>query len=333
MKSFKQLPIIILLLSSGFNTMAQKIKIATIGNLPVVDSQTVGQGMVDQTIEFWDKELKQVLHENPDLIVLPEHAVLPWRVGYDEIPEWKKVKGDQLLNFFKKIAKNHHTYIAYGELRTDEEGRKRNQMLLIDKNGNLIGNYNKMFPTTYEMDRGIFPGVESKIFKTSFGSMGPSICFDINFEELSDQLAEQKPNIVLFSSSGGYSQEQEQWANKIGSYLVGAISSKTTEATIRNPVGYVIASSNKEKGIDYAIVTVDLDARYTFQWDFRKELEAAKKKYGNEIQIIPEGAAVKVYSPDGKLNIDKVFNEFKISTPNQYYDNTRRMRNKMLSNK
>src|SRR5690606_29443567 len=64
-----------------FNTAnaANRIRVATIGErTPTLDKNVGYQKMVDQMIAFWKRELDQVIHDDPDLIVLPENADFPW---------------------------------------------------------------------------------------------------------------------------------------------------------------------------------------------------------------------------------------------------------------
>jgi len=48
---------------------ANYITVATIGAVPRLDENQDPQGLVNQVIEFWKKELGQVLPDKPDLIV------------------------------------------------------------------------------------------------------------------------------------------------------------------------------------------------------------------------------------------------------------------------
>ena len=51
---------------------ANYITVATIGAVPSLDKNQDPQMLVDQVIAFWKQELKQVIPDKPDLIVLPE---------------------------------------------------------------------------------------------------------------------------------------------------------------------------------------------------------------------------------------------------------------------
>ncbi len=123
------------------------ITVATIGNAPVAIKTGNKQEIVDHVISFWDRELKQVLPDKPDLIVLPEFCDLS-----GEGEEYLKVRQDQVLDFFSSVSKNNKCYIAFGTQRKDKDGNWRNSCIVIDRTGAIAGIYDKNFPTIGEME-------------------------------------------------------------------------------------------------------------------------------------------------------------------------------------
>lgn len=59
-----------LLLNIEADHASSQVKVATIGVATPIMNQRVGtQEMVKQMITFWDSQLKQVLSDNPDIIL------------------------------------------------------------------------------------------------------------------------------------------------------------------------------------------------------------------------------------------------------------------------
>ena len=56
--------------------------------------------------------------------------------------------------------------------------------MLLDRQGKLVGYYDKTFPTIGEIEEGILPGHGAVVFDTDFGRVGAMICFDFNFPEV-----------------------------------------------------------------------------------------------------------------------------------------------------
>ncbi len=177
------------------------ITIATIGaSSPTVDKSKGTQSIVNQVIDFWKRELKQVLPDRPDLILLSEVCDAPKGLNKDELNDYYKVRKNQVQDYFASEALKNKCYIAFGTQRETEDGSKWNSLVVLNRKGEVEGIYNKNFPTIGEMEGGIKPGKEAPIIKCDFGRVGCAICFDLNFDELRRQYEKEQPDIILFSS-------------------------------------------------------------------------------------------------------------------------------------
>jgi predicted amidohydrolase len=215
----------IFLLVKGEKTEAiNNVNIATIGKgSPVLNKSLTMQEKVDQMIVFWHNELAQVLPDQPDLIVLPEVCDQAGGLNLEEKYQYYKVRGNQFLNFLASVAKENHCYIAFGTKRIDEEENWRNLCVLVDREGEIAGIYNKNYITFRAIEFGTKAGDQTPIFKTDFGTIGCAICFDLNFDELRQKYAKLKPNLILFPSMYHGGLVQSYWAYSSESYFVGSI--------------------------------------------------------------------------------------------------------------
>ena len=327
--------ITILLFAFSLSLSAKKhVKIATVSVMPpVIDLHTDPQKVVDMMIDFWGKEIDKVLPDRPDLIVLPEACDRPQNFYLDWSIEttFYKVRGNQILDFFAKIARENHCYIAYSTKHPVEDGSYRNSTFMIDRKGMVIGTYNKNFPTIGEMKRGVKAGKSAPVFKCDFGTVGALICFDLLFEELMHEYAEKQPDILIFPARYHGGMMQSIWAYNTQAYFVGSIEDRPgLPSQIYNPVGELIATTTNytdhvtaDVNLDYKVVHLDNN------WDKLKKL---KEKYGTQVKIHDPGyvGVVLVTSESDTVSVPQMLREFDIKDWHDYYKRSVDYRNQQI---
>jgi hypothetical protein len=299
---------------------ANYITVATIGASPSLDRNQDPQKLVNQVIEFWKKELNQVLPGKPDLILLPEYCDLS-AAG----EKYLSVRKNQVLDYFATVAKTNRCYLVFGMKREESEGIWRNSCVILDREGQIAGIYDKNFPTIEEMESGTKAGKEAPLFRFDFGTVGIAICFDLNFNELLEKYAAKKPRLILFSSMYHGGLAQSIWAYKCRSHFVGSVY-KGTPSEIRNPMGEVIASSTNY--YDFTMARINLDCRLVHLDYNQNKLTALKEKYGTGVTITDPGklGAVLVASEDKNVTVDQMIKEFGIELLDDYFDRSREFR-------
>jgi hypothetical protein len=97
-------------------------------------------------------------------------------------------------------------YIAASVLVIDKtDGHKYNRGVLFDRQGKLIGEYDKMHPYSPEVnDKGVTPGTKTDIFQTDFGKVGIIVCYDSWFTDITELLALKGAEVILFPVAGYY---------------------------------------------------------------------------------------------------------------------------------
>jgi len=310
----------VLVFSSDYILAERVITVATIGNVPSELKSENKQEIVNHVIKFWEKELKQVLPDKPDLIVLPEFCDLS-----GEGEEYLRVRKNQVLDFFSAVAKKNNCYIAFGTKREEREGLWRNSCVVVDRNGGIAGIYNKNFPTIPEMEGGIKACDEAPLIKCDFGRVAIAICYDLNFDELRLQYAREKPDLIIFSSMYHGGVAQSIWAYTCRSYFVGSVY-RQTPSEIRNPMGQVVASSTNY--FDFAVARINLDCELVhldYNWD---KLTALKDKYGTAVTISDPGelASVLITSQESNITADGMIKEFAIERLDDYLNRAREFR-------
>lgn len=323
-----RIKLILPLLFVGLHVIASgKIVVSTIGAvIPGYGDRKDMDNVVKEIIRFWDGQIGQVFPDRPDLILLPEFFDIPGGYTTRLQEEFIKVRGSRVMDFISEKAKQNNCYIAFGTLQYDENGALRNSAILIDRKGRQTGVYHKNFPTIGEIESGIVAGTKSPVFECDFGKVGMAICFDLNFEELRNRFAEQKPDIMLFPSMYHGGHMQSNWAYACRSFFVGAISGRGTFSQVRDPLGEIIASTSNYN--NYATTTVNLNSRLVHLGYNEGKLKALKNKYGNRITIKDPGnlGPVLVSCTDDNLHIDQILKEFEIENMHDYYNRSRAVR-------
>ncbi len=305
--------------------MARKVRISTIGACNVYIPYEDGlENAVQMMIEHWKKELAPVLCDQPDLIVLPECCDRSMSFTREQMREYYDYRGDRILNFFMQVAKENHCYIAYPTIWAGGDGKNRNSVLMIDRDGRLMGIYDKYHMTDYEM-----PGCDgvcgegAKVFECDFGTVGVLICFDLNFEPIRNLYNQKRPDLMLFCSSyhGYFMQNFFAYNNRC--YFVSAVANN--ESAFINPVGEKIARTTNyyhylthEINLDFAVIHLDGN---------EKKIIAAKEKYGNKITVFDPGelGAVLLTSETDELTANDLVKEFDFELLDDYFNRSMKL--------
>ena len=310
------------------------VTIATIGAGPVsVSNNLAPDQVVQRVIDHWRGRFAQVLPDRPDLIVVPECCDRPSGLTAEKLEEYYRVRHNRVREFFARVARENHCYMVYSAYRWDEKGRKRNSSLLIDREGHVVGVYNKNHPTIGEIEAGIVPGKEAPVFETDFGRVGMAICFDLNFDELRLRYKRARPDLIIFSSMYHGGLMQAYWAYSCRSHFVGAISGRSTPSQIYNPLGELVASTTNY--FDFAVARVNLDcalAHLDYNWS---KLRAMKEKYGPKVKITDPGrlGSVLIASEHQTIDVQTMIDEFQIERLDDYFARSLARRRRALANK
>lgn len=293
-------------------------RIATLGPRPIsVGGNTEPQRIVEKVIAHWRGRFAQVLPDKPDLIVVPEACDRPSGLSLDKRLAYYRVRKNQVRDDFAKVAKENHCYIVYSAAREMPDGTWRNASILIDRQGKVMGAYNKNHVVIEETTKaGILCGRDAPVFECDFGRVVCAICFDLNFDELRLKYAKAKPDLIVFSSMYHGGLMQSYWAYSCRAHFVGAIAGLPCE--IRNPLGEVVASNTNY--FDFVVADVNLDCRLAhldYNWS---RLRALNAKYGPKVKIRDPGflGSVLISSEDETITVDEMIAEFKIELLDDY---------------
>ena len=299
--------------------MARRAKVSTISaKSSSVRFEAGMEKALESMLGFWKTEFSNVLCERPDLIVVPECC--DWDSGFnaEQRTIFTKYRADRILSYFAETARKNRCYIAYSSIWPGGDGKNRNSTVMLDRDGEILGVYDKYHGVPAEM-REIDGscGDDAVIFDCDFGRVGAVICFDLNFDEIRNLYKARKPDLMLFSSMYHGSFMQNFWAYELRSYFVSAVAN--LQSAVINPVGEKIAATTnytryltKSINLDYEVVHLDGNIQ---------KLKAAKEKYGSKIDIFDPGylGAVLLTSETEEFTASQLVETFSIERLDDYF--------------
>jgi predicted amidohydrolase len=141
-----------------------------------------------------------------DVAVLSEYALTAGKQG--TAAEIAVPLDETIIQAFAAPARRHNTYIVFGGVIRDDSASADcwNAAVVIDRQGRLAGRYAKVHPVLDQVDAdgriilegGVTPGTEYNVFDFDFGRVGLQICYDVEYAEGWQRLAERGAELVLF---------------------------------------------------------------------------------------------------------------------------------------
>ncbi len=186
------------------------------------------------------------------------------------------------------LASKHRTYIVCPIDRRDGE-RRLNSAVLLDRQGQVAAVYNKIYPYWSEFAQyqvpPVRPGETVVVFPTDFGRVGLAICYDVNWPELWQRLADFKAELVIWPS--GYSAGRSLQARATDNNYYVMSSTQVPDCLVFDIDGeqLVYDHNNVSDNVNVTRFTLDLD-RCVFHQDFNLPAKLANllKEHGDDVE-------------------------------------------------
>jgi predicted amidohydrolase len=215
-----------------------------------------------------------------------------------------------------KWAAEHKCYVIC-PIRTGLGNRTYNSAVLIDRQGRIVGRYDKIHPTEGELERGVCPGAcDPPVFETDFGTIGIQICFDVNWHEGWRSLKEKGAKIVFFASAYPAARQIRTlaWLNQY--YVVSATLSR--KSSIYDVTGETLASTGSYQQWAGAVLPL---GKTVFEIDFHtSKMREIQRKYGSKVEVCwyHDDDLVTLASVDPVLTVEDLIREYEL-TPHWEY--------------
>ena len=241
--------------------------------------QTESNGTKEENEEKVFKQLNEAVKDEPDIICLTE-LFLSWGKDFNG----GFIKQDEIKKY-QDFANNNNVNIILGSvaLESNIPGKSTNTSFIIDRSGNIVGRYDKIY--MYKVNKPDFvfdenddtiPGKGPGIFELDGIKVGVGICFDLRFPEYFRELTKNGARVIFLPSHFNKKTGSIAWdvltrARAIENQVYFCAVNQTGEKLCANTrvvsySGEILNELNDEEGI----LTVDLDL--DSQDEFRNEV-------------------------------------------------------------
>jgi predicted amidohydrolase len=194
-------------------------------------------------------------------MALPE----TWLGQKDHVPE---TLAGPVISAMAALANKHRTYIVCPIDRWDGQ-RRLNSAVLLDRQGQVACVYDKVYPfwSEYDVEPAVAVGQEVPVYQADFGKVGMAICFDVNFPEIWQQLADQGAELVIWPSA--YSAGTALQAHALNHHFYIVTATQKSDCIVYDITGQEILYERSDD-LHVSRVTLDLD-RGIYHEDFNLE--------------------------------------------------------------
>lgn len=228
----------------------RKVVVTTVNLYPHRVTDPVGQFL---------SVLEQRLPSNADVAVLSEGiSAVGTRKSFVDVAE--PIPGPTTIRL-GEFARKKHIYIIAGIFEREKQA-VYNTAVLIDRSGNVVGKYRKVYLPREEVEGGLTAGSDYPVFQTDFGTIGIMICWDAQYPDPARALALRGAEIIFLPAWGGDEKLVKARALENHVYLVTAAYEIPTY--ILDPNGDVISRADTQGSV--ATATIDLTKRFLDPW-------------------------------------------------------------------
>jgi predicted amidohydrolase len=297
------------------------IHVATVSHRPAFGVS--GRGDLDRFMKATEAWVERAARMGADLVAFPElYPQLAIAAPFDHA---EPADGGTLARV-RELAKQYNLLVVWPRLETEPSRGVRNTAVLVGRDGEVIGRYDKMFPTVTELEKGVIPGTDAPVFETDIGRVGMLICFDLNFPEVASALAQGKPDMLVFSSMYRGGLQAQSLAFELGAFVVTAVASEL--GLVIDRCGRVLKESTYEA---LAVAPINTNS-VALHMDFNAaKMDAMLAKYGSSVSFdYHTREAFYVVSSARDRDVNELVKEFDLETAESYWARSRRRRAESL---
>jgi len=290
------------------------------GPNPIVRVVTISQDGLEfgshDLLEPSMERLNRAASFHPDIAALPE-------LFSNRAPEQVPGVVTQRLAAW---AREHSSYVIFG-LKTKKGDLVYNSAILLDRQGQVVGQYNKAHPTEGELKDGTTPGEDAgpPVFKTDFGTIGIQICFDVNWRDGWRHLKEQGAQIVFWPSAYPAARQLPALALVNEVYVVSAVNAGP--AHIFDITGETLGTTGKYQ--EWAGAALPLGKRL-FETDYNApKAKEIQQKYGSRVDVTwyHDSDWITIASLDPNLSTEDLIQQYGLIPLDDYIARSTREQN------
>ena len=198
----------------------------------------------------------------PDVLVFSENIYA--RKRGKSLQESALTWDSQPMKTLCAKAKEYNMYLVLG-LFINQNGVFKNCAVIFGRDGSIAGVCEKTHLPLEEVEMGIAPGNEFKVFDLDFGRVGILICWDHFFSEPARILQKMGAEVLLIPTIGITKYQVRARAADTGVYTLVSGQSDPDMNIIINPEGDIAAKVDDPE-LGFAAYTVDLNKTEYTHW-------------------------------------------------------------------
>ncbi len=270
------------------------------------------------------RKMESLSSFEPDIICLPEAFHVAGLTGRQPaVADAAETPPGPLTQPFIEFARRHRCYVIC-PIYTREGERCYNAAVLIDRQGQIAGEYRKIHPTEGEIEDGLLPGPpDPPVFETDFGRIGIQICFDIQWPEGWRQLGEKGAEVVFWPSAfaGGRMLNAMAWMNR----YCAVSSTRKDKVVICDITGEEIARSGRWQSWGLS-AAVNLEKVLLHTWPYVQHFGEMQAKYGRRLRIhtLHEEEFTLIESLSPEVEVAEVMREFGLKSHREHVQSATR---------
>lgn len=258
-------------MKTGINNTEQKSKIALV--------QMTSGADVEKNIEISINYIKEAAKNQAALIAFPEcfYFMGPQKMQ----PEVAETLDGKLVEKFSALAKEHNISILMGSIyeKIENDDRLHNCSILIDNQGKVISSYRKSHLFDLNLEEIVIKesdtikaGKEIAVIEHEIGKIGLSICYDLRFPQLFQNMTRAGAEIIFIPAAFALQTGKDHWlpllrARAIENQVyvaapaqIGRHSSKRISfgsTVLIDPWGTVVSCASEKTGVIYGEIDIE----------------------------------------------------------------------------
>jgi predicted amidohydrolase len=298
------------------------VRIATVSHRPSAGAD--GAEGTGRLMREASKYVERAAWMGAELVAFPE--VYPQLALTDLFHHAEPADGGT-LDQVRDLARRHKLFIVWPRLEYEPSRGLRNTAILVDRSGEVLGRYDKMYPTPSELEKGVVPGTHAPTFETDLGRVAMLICFDLNFSEVRQALKRGRPDIVVFSSMYRGGLQAQSLAFEVGAFVLTAIAAEL--GLVIDRCGRIIKEATYETLGVATVNTNSVALHMDYNWG---KMDTMLAKYAPALTFdYHTREAYYVIEYTAERDVQELVKEFDLEPADTYLERSRRLRSESLT--
>ncbi len=228
-----------------------------------------------------EKYTAEAAENGAELIIFPEMSFTGFTMNVEKYGE--EFASSETLEKIKKTAADNKIAVGFG-MAVKENKKNLNRFVVVDKDGSLLGFYDKIHPFSYGDEGKYFTGGENLLtVKIGDTRLSCYVCYDLRFPEIFSAAADKSDLLVIIANWPA--SRINQWTHLLRARAVenqcytvginrtgegGGISYNGKTALI-DPYGNIMAQRDSAPGITYCEILPENVAYYRNKFKMRAD--------------------------------------------------------------